>query len=196
MSHNGSLGKSNQVLVIIIAGLLLLLIIFGLSKLIPRNPLQTLKPSPLPQTSASPTSVNTNTYTNDQYGFSLTLPQGWEARLNPDALPHRLFFVGFAPAATPDVLVSVEVKDQSVNEVITDFRTQINQSSTRRIILEREVRLDKQYIKQITVHDQTNNTDTFFRFAEKTSRTYILSAQDPKLLDSFSFILPTPQPIL
>ncbi|MBI4035024.1 MAG: hypothetical protein HY381_01345 [Candidatus Chisholmbacteria bacterium] len=192
MGHNGSLGRSNQVLVIIIAGLLLLLIVFGLSKLIPRNPLPTLRPSPSPQTLSSP-SVSNNTYTNDQYGFTITLPQGWEARPNPAPAPHRLLFVDFAPASTSS-LASIEIKDQSVDDAIIDFRTQVNQSSTRRIILEREVRLDKQYIKQINVHDQTSNTDTFFRFAPKTNRTYVLSAQDSKLLDSFSFILPTPQP--
>ena len=188
--------KTNQFLTIIIAALLLLLIIFGLSKLIPRDAIKSLpQPSPSPQADTSP-SPSVNTYTNSDYGFSFTLPnEDWEVKDNlAPALPDRVFFIGFAPKGESDASVTVEVKHQPAAEVIKNFRTEVSQSSDSKITIEREVRLGKQYIKQISLKNSSSNLTTHFRFAEKDSSTYIISGQDPKLLDAFSFTTPTSSP--
>ena len=173
LSHNQQ-GKSN-VFVIIIAALLVLLLVFALSKIIPRpaklagNIIPTATPTP--GTSPAP---NTNTYSNSDYNFSIALPEGWKAR------EHDKVFE-FGPG--DDTRLTITVADQSAQATLTNFRSDIQAEKNTRISLEREVRIGSRYVKQITVTDTTTDSDTYYRFVDQGDLTLSLSSPDSSLLD-------------
>ena len=186
-SHNQE-GKSS-VFIIIIAAALVLLLVFALSKIIPRPDLSSpliAKPTPTGQTSSASPSPSANTYVNSTYGFSLDLPEDWQSTESQVTQPPRLFFAEFGPSNS-DIRLNLEIKDQPADMSIATFRSEAKAANIR-IIHEREVRIGKDYGKQITLRQGT--TDTYYRFFEQSNRTYILSGPDTTVMDSFSLTLP------
>lgn len=197
MTHNASdSGKTNQLLVIIVALLMVLLVVFGLSKIIPRGAISNLKASPSPAAAKAEESQPTppaNVYTNSDFGFSVTLPSGWTPQASTNTtIAHRLLFVDFLSQGKSQA--TIEVKSASLDDVLTTFRTEVSRTPNLRIMLEREVRIGKDYAKQLTVADSAAKSQTFFRFINKSDHTYIISGTDTNFLNSFTFAPPTPSP--